>query len=381
MTATTPLDGLVVADFSRVLAGPLASMYLGDLGADVIKVEHPDGDDARRWGPPFVGPDSAYFMSANRNKRSIVLDLSVEENRKAALALVDRADVLMENFRPGTMDRLGLSYEELARRNPRLVYCSISGFGSGEGSRLAGYDFLVQAVGGLMSVTGEPDGPPMKVGVALVDVITGLHALIGVLAALHERRRTGRGQHVEVNLLSSLLASLVNQASTYLATGEVPVADGNRHPSIAPYESLTVGERQLAVAVGNDRQFRELARIAGAPELADDARFASNPARVDNRDELQERLEALLADRDVDELTAQLSAAGVPAGPVNDVAEAFKLATLLGLEPVVRIPSDARGEHPHVASPLSFSASAVSYRLPPPRLGEHTEVVLRWLQG
>jgi crotonobetainyl-CoA:carnitine CoA-transferase CaiB-like acyl-CoA transferase len=378
---SAPLDGLVVADFSRVLAGPLATMYLGDLGADVIKVEHPGGDDARRWGPPFVGEDSAYFMSANRNKRSIALDLSIEENRKAALALVDRADVLMENFRPGTMDRLGFSYEELSRRNPRLVYCSISGFGSGKGRQLAGYDFLIQAVGGLMSVTGEPDGTPMKAGVALVDVITGLHAMIGVLSALNQRQHTGRGQHVEVNLLSSLLASLVNQASTYLTTDEIPIAGGNRHPSIAPYESLAVGDRQLAVAVGNDRQFRELARVLGAPGLADDARFAGNAARVVNREELRARLEALLADRELDTVVAALSAAGVPAGPVNNVAEAFELATTLGLEPVVRIPSDARGEHPQVANPLTYSASAVSYRLPPPRLGEHTEEVLRWLQG
>jgi crotonobetainyl-CoA:carnitine CoA-transferase CaiB-like acyl-CoA transferase len=373
------MEGLVVADFSRVLAGPTATMFLGDLGADVVKVERPgSGDDSRAWGPPFVDGDSAYFVAANRNKRSVALDLTAETGRKAAIALVERADVLVENFRPGTMHRLGLGYEEAAERNPGLVYCSVSGFGHGEGARLAGYDFLVQAVGGLMSITGHPDGPPTKVGVALVDVMSGLHATIGILAALNERHRTGRGQRVSVNLLSSLLASMANQASTYLTTGTVPEALGNRHPSIAPYEALRVGDRMLVVAVGNDRQFGALCAVLGRPELAADPRFAHNADRVANRATLTAELEGLLAGHDVDEVTGRLTAAGVPAGPVNDLAAAFRLATELGLDPVV--PMSREGTPlPQAAHPIDFSGTGASYRLPPPRLGEHSSEILHWL--
>jgi crotonobetainyl-CoA:carnitine CoA-transferase CaiB-like acyl-CoA transferase len=376
---TGPLDGLVVADFSRVLAGPIATMLLGDLGADVIKVERPDGgDDARSWGPPFVHQQSTYFLAVNRNKRSISLDLASEEGRKLALALVDRADVLVENFRPGTMERLGLGYDQLAARNERLIYCSLSGFGRDKGARLAGYDLLVQAVGGLMSVTGQPDGLPTKVGVALVDVIAGLHATVGILAALAQRQRTGRGQRVEVNLLSSLLASMVNQASAYLNAGSVPRPLGNRHPSIAPYESLRVGDRLLVVAVGNDRQFAAMCRVLGKEELAHDPRFVRNADRVANRDELVAELERLLADWDVDEVVQALNDNGVPAGVVNDLAAAFRLAKDLGLEPTFSIPF-GEGSVTQVAHPIRYSSGAVSYRLPPPRLGEHNDDVLRWL--
>ncbi|NJC71414.1 CoA transferase [Planosporangium thailandense] len=376
---TGPLDGLVVADFSRVLAAPMATMLLGDLGADVIKVERPDGgDDSRAWGPPFAQDESTYFLTANRNKRSIALDLSSDEGRKVALALIDRADVLVENFRPGTMARLGLGYEELSARNVRLIYCSVSGFGQGKGARLAGYDFLVQAVGGLMSVTGQPDGPPTKVGVALVDVLSGLHATIGILAALEERRRTGRGQRVEVNLLSSLLASMVNQASAYLSAGVVPRALGNRHPSIAPYEALNVGDHTLVVAVGNDRQFAAMCRILGRPELSEDRRYASNADRVANRGDLVAELERLLSGRDVEQVVAELVDAGVPAGVVNDLAAAFQLARDLGLEPSFTMQFDG-GEVGQVAHPIHYSGAGVSYRRPPPRLGQHTDEVLHWL--
>jgi crotonobetainyl-CoA:carnitine CoA-transferase CaiB-like acyl-CoA transferase len=374
-----PLAGLVVADFSRVLSGPLATMLLGDLGAEVIKVEHPEGgDDTRSWGPPFVEDTTAYFLSANRNKRSIALDLRSDHGRKVALALADRADVLVENFRPGTMARLGLGYEELSARNPGLVYCSISGFGSGAGRDLAGYDFLVQAVGGLMSITGPEEGEPVKVGVALVDVVTGLHAVIGILAALQSRAETGTGQQVELNLLSSLLASLVNQASSFVTAGVVPGPMGDRHPSIVPYQTLNAADRPFAVAVGNDRQFRAFSAALGLPQLADDVRFCRNAARVENRLELIELLEPVLASRPASHWLERLEAAGVPSGPINDLGEAFALAERLGLSPVVQVPGEGGRVH-QLANPISLSQTPPAYRLAPPRHGEHTREVLEWL--
>lgn len=273
------LSGIVVADFGRVLAGPYMTMLLADLGADVIKIERPgSGDDTRAWGPPFAGGEATYFLGVNRNKRSVTLDLTDPGDLAAARAIVDRADVLVENFRPGTMEKLGLGYEDVRAGNPGLVYCSVTGFGTGEGARLPGYDLLVQAMGGLMSVTGEPDGEGTKAGVALVDVITGLHAGLGVLAALRHRERTGEGQRVEVSLLSSLLSALTNQAAAHLGAGVVPRAMGNRHPSIAPYEVFEAADRPMVLAVGNDRQFRALCERLGLPGLAGDARFATNTA-------------------------------------------------------------------------------------------------------
>jgi crotonobetainyl-CoA:carnitine CoA-transferase CaiB-like acyl-CoA transferase len=370
-----PLEGLVVADFSRVLAGPFATMLLGDLGADVIKVEHPGGgDETRAWGPPFAHGHSTYFLAVNRNKRSVALDLKDEHGRRAARALAGRADVLVENFKAGSMERLGLGHEELARDNPGLVWCSISGFGRGAGAELPGYDFLVQAMSGLMSITGPAGGEPTKVGVAVVDVLTGLYAFGGVLAALRERDRTGRGQRVEVSLLGSALASLVNQASSYLCTGRPPRAMGNRHPSITPYETLATADRPLVVAVGNDGQFARLCRVLGVPEAAADPRFATNAVRVANRDDLAATLEGALAARGAAEWVAALGEAGVACGLVNDVGEAFALAERLGLEPV----ADAGGI-PQVADPIGLSATPASYRLAPPALGEHTAEVLGWL--
>jgi crotonobetainyl-CoA:carnitine CoA-transferase CaiB-like acyl-CoA transferase len=370
-----PLEGLVVADFSRVLAGPFATMLLGDLGADVIKVEHPDGgDETRAWGPPFHGEDSTYYLAVNRNKRSVALDLKDEQGRRAARALAGRADVLVENFKAGALERLGLGFEELGRDNPRLVWCSISGFGREAGAELPGYDFLVQAMSGLMSITGPPGGEPTKVGVALVDVLTGLYAFGGVLAALRERDRTGRGQRVEVSLLGSALASLVNQASSYLCTGRPPRAMGNRHPSITPYETLATADRPLVVAVGNDGQFARLCRVLGVPEAAADPRFATNADRVGHRDELAALLERALAARGAADWVAALAGAGVPCGLVNDVGEAFALAERLGLGAVVEA-----GGVPQVANPIRLPSSPSSYRLAPPALGEHTAEVLRWL--
>jgi len=331
-----PLEGLVVADFSRVLAGPFATMLLGDLGADVVKVEHPaGGDETRGWGPPWYRDHSTYYLAVNRNKRSVALDLRTGAGRRAARALAARADVLVENFKAGAAERLGLGYEEVGRDNPGLVWCSISGFGRGPGADLPGYDFLVQSMSGLMSITGPAGGEPTKVGVALVDVLTGLYAFGGVLAALRERDRTGRGQRVEVSLLGSALASLVNQASSYLCTGRPPRAMGNRHPSITPYETLATADRPLVVAVGNDGQFARLCRVLGLPEAAADPRFATNADRVRHRDELAALLEQALAARGAADWVAAVADAGVPCGLVNDVGEAFAQAEPLGLGAVV----------------------------------------------
>src|SRR5919106_1197437 len=296
MTASTgPLDGLLVADFSRVLAGPYASMLLGDLGADVIKVERPGtGDDTRAWGPPWRDGESTYYLGLNRNKRSVVLDLADAGDRELARRLGERADVLLESFRPGLMASWGLDGVSLRAVNPRLVSCSVTAFGSGEQARgMPGYDFLLQAMGGLMSVTGEPDGRPLKVGAALIDLVCGLLAANGIQAALAERARTGRGRQVEVSLMDSALASLLNQGSAWVSGGAVPSRRGNRHPSIVPYETYEAADRPFAVAVGNDRLFARLCEAVGRPELAADERFVSNEARVANVDALGERLESV----------------------------------------------------------------------------------------
>jgi crotonobetainyl-CoA:carnitine CoA-transferase CaiB-like acyl-CoA transferase len=360
-----------------VLAGPFATMLRGDVGADEVMDEHESGGELTScWGAPSYRDASTYYLAVNRNKRSAALDLKTDAGRRAARALATRADVLVENFKAGAAERLGLGYKEVGRDNPGLVWCSISGFGRGPGADLPGYDFLVQAMSGLMSITGPAGGEPTKVGVALVDVLTGLYAFGGVLAALRERDRTGRGQRVEVSLLGSALASLVNQASSYLCTGKPPRAMGNRHPSITPYETLATADRPLVVAVGNDGQFARLCRVLGVPGAATDPRFATNADRVTNRDALAELLERALAAREASDWVAALSEAGVPCGLVNDVGEAFALAERLGLEPVA-----AAGGIPQVANPIRLSSAPASYRLAPPALGEHTAEVLGWLAG
>jgi crotonobetainyl-CoA:carnitine CoA-transferase CaiB-like acyl-CoA transferase len=383
VSAHTPgaLSGLVVADFSRVLAAPYATMLLADLGADVVKVERPGvGDDTRAWGPPYAGGTATYFLSVNRNKRSLALNLADPTDQATALELVRRADVLVENFRPGTMGRYGLSYDQVREVNPRVVYCSITGFGAGKGAALPGYDLLAQAVGGLMSVTGPAPGQPVKAGVAVVDVLTGLHAAVGILAALRAREVTGEGQLVEVNLLGTLLSSLVNQSVAYTAGGTVPGIMGNRHPSISPYEVYPTADHPMVVAVGNDRQFAAFCRGLGAAELADDSRFASNPDRVANVDALHEAITARLTTQPAAAWFEILSPLGVPCGPVNDLAGAFDFAEGLGLD--VRVPV---GEGDHgvtvVANPIGLSAAPATYRLPPPALGEHTIELREWLAG
>ena len=364
------LDGVRVADFSRVLAAPYATMLLADLGAEVIKVERPGvGDETRAWGPPWSDEGEAtYFLSVNRNKESRVIDLASPEGRQAALDLVAECDVVIDNFRSGTMERLGLGPDDLLARHPGLVVCSVTGFGSGEGASLPGYDLVVQAVGGLMSVTGSEESGPMKAGVALVDVITGLHATIGIQAALRHRDRTGEGQRVEVNLLSSMLSAMVNQASAYVVTGQVPQAMGNLHPSIAPYELLTTADRPLAVAAANDKLFALLAEGIGRPELALDPRFARNPDRVAHRRVLVAELEDVLREQPADHWFEVLSGLGVPCGPINDLQQAFDLADRLGLQPVHEIAAPGRPPVRTVAHPITLSRTPATYRTPPPLL-------------
>ncbi|MEI7779865.1 MAG: CoA transferase [Actinomycetes bacterium] len=381
MSSTGPLSGILIADFSRVLAGPYATMLLADLGADVIKVERPGaGDDTRAWGPPYAADGMAtYFAGVNRNKRSVTLDLSDAADRARAVELSRRADVLVENFKPGTMERLGLGYDELCAINPRLVYASITGFGTGTGRDLPGYDLMVQAVGGLMSVTGPDPEHPTKVGVALVDVVTGLHASVGILAALRHRDETGEGQRVEVSLLTSLLSGLVNQASGYVEAGVLPQAMGNAHPSISPYEVYATADRPMAIAVGNDGQFRTFVEQLGRLELAADPRFATNPLRVQHRAELKELLELAMAARGAAEWFDLFSAVGVPCGPINDLAGAFELAQRLGLDAIVEIEQPGSAASRQVANPIKLSASPATYRTAPPALGADQQEFLDWL--
>jgi crotonobetainyl-CoA:carnitine CoA-transferase CaiB-like acyl-CoA transferase len=352
-------------------------MTLGDLGADVVKVERPDGgDDTRAWGPPFVEQGATYYLGLNRNKRSVVLDLKDPADLALARELCDRADVVVESFRPGTSDRLGLGYDDVARSNPGVVYCSISAFGSGErAATLPGYDLLLQAISGLMSVTGEPDGRPLKVGAPLIDVMCGLHATIGVLAALRARERGGSGQRVEVSLMDTALAGLLNQASAHVNTGGVPARLGNRHPSITPYETFAAADGDFAVAVGNDTIYARLCDVIGRPELATDERFATNAARLEHRDALAVELESAFAAAPAAQWVLALGEAGVPAGPINDVAEAFAFAEGLGLQPV-----DETDGVRTVRSPLRLGATPAVVSRRPPRLGEHSDEIRAWLR-
>jgi crotonobetainyl-CoA:carnitine CoA-transferase CaiB-like acyl-CoA transferase len=370
-----PLEGILVADFSRVLAGPLAAMLLGDLGADVIKVERPDGgDDTRAWGPPWHAGESTYYLGLNRNKRSIALDLASAEDRALARELGARADVLIESFRPGLIASWGLDGDSLrAAGNPGLVSCSVTAFGttSDEATALPGYDFLLQAMGGLMAVTGEPDGRPLKAGTAVVDLVCGLLAANGIQAALVERTRTGAGRHVEVSLMDSALTCLLNQGSAWVAAGVRGRRRGNRHPSIVPYETYETADRQIAVAVGNDRMFARLCDVVGLPA---DERFATNESRVAHADELASALEARLRAHPAEHWLAALRAAKVPAGPINGIDEAFALASELGMEP-----SQTVDGVPLVNPPLRLDGERPPIRHRPPRLDEHGDDLRAWL--
>jgi crotonobetainyl-CoA:carnitine CoA-transferase CaiB-like acyl-CoA transferase len=371
-----PLDGLLIADFSRILAGPYATMLLADLGAQVIKVESPAGDDTRTWMPPVRDGVSTYYLGINRNKRSIALDLKDPDDLAIAQKLAARADVMIENFRPGGLKRFGLDYDTVAAGNAKIVYASISGFGTGKGANYPGYDLMVQAISGLMSLTGDPDGSPYRAGISVFDVMAGLHANIGILAALHQRADTGHGQHVEVNLLSSALSGLVNHSSGYVAGGTVPYRMGNAHPSLFPYEPLPTADGELIVIAGNDGQFRKLCQVLDLPELPDDPRFGRNQDRTANREELRPLLVERLTKRTRDEWFRELLAAGVPCAPINTIDEGVALAEELGLDPVVTV-----GGVPGVRNPITFSATPASYQLPPPGLDEHGEEIRAWLTG
>ena len=373
-----PLAGILVADLSRVLAGPYCTMLLADLGAEVVKVEGPGGDDTRRWTPPTYDGDATYYLSINRNKRSIALDFGDAEDLALAHELAARADVVIENFKPGGLRRFGLDYDAVRAMNDAVVYCSISGFGDAEGSGLAGYDLIVQAVSGLMSVTGEPEGEGTKAGVAVVDVITGLHSAVAILAALRHRSATGEGQHLKANLLSSALSGLVNHTAAYLLTGESPTRMGNQHPSLYPYEPFPTKEGRLVVAAGNDTQFRVLCNALGVPQLPDDPRFASVGERTSNRDELRPLLYEAFAARTSQEWFDILSVLGIPCGPINTIGEGVQLADRLGLDPVTQVADDVRSM-PMLRHPVSFSATPPRYVLPPPALDQHGDEIRRWL--
>lgn len=374
-----PLAGLLVADFSRVLAGPYATMLLADMGAEVVKVEGPAGDDTRSWQPPVRGDVATYYLGVNRNKRSIALDLKDAGDAAVAQELARRADVVIENFRTGGLARFGLDYETVSATNPRVVYASITGFGAQPGgAELPGYDLIVQAISGLMSLTGHPDGEPYRAGISVFDVMAGLHATIGVLSALNLRHETGRGQHVEVNLLSSALSGLVNHASAFVAGGVVPFRMGNSHPSLFPYEPLECADGDLIVTAGNNGQFRKLVEVLGVPELADDPRFARNEDRTANRDQLRPLLVERLRTRSKREWFDAIIAAGVPCGPINTVDQGVAFAESIGLDPVVTVGEGAAGV-PSVRHPITFSATPADYRLPPPGLDEHGAELRRWL--
>ncbi len=381
--APAPLDGLVVADLSRVLAGPYCSMLLADLGATVIKVESAAGDDTRSWNPPDAEGVATYYLSINRNKRSMIADYRDPDDVALIHELFRRSDIVLENFKVGGLDKYRLDYETARDINPRLIYLSISGFGTAEGAGLPGYDLVVQAVSGLMSLTGDPDGPAYRAGISVFDVITGLHGLVGVMAALEQRHRTGEGQHVEVNLLSSALSGLVNQTAAYTAGGVVPNRMGNAHPSVYPYLPLPAKDRDVIVAVGNDRQFRSLCEILGRPELGDDPRFALNSDRAENRAELRPMLEEELAKWTADDLFLKLNHAGVPCGPINTIAEGVELAERLGLHPRLTLGTDGTGAVGGpvdvIRHPIDFSAATPRRDLAPPALGEHSDEVRRWL--
>ncbi|MEV7693284.1 CaiB/BaiF CoA-transferase family protein [Microbacterium sp. NPDC089189] len=375
---TGPLAGLLVADFSRVLAGPFSTQILGDLGADVIKVEAPAGDETRGWRPPERDGVSTYYLGINRNKRDIVLDFRDPDDRALAQELAARADIVIENFKPGGLAKYGLDYDSVAATNPAVVYASISGFGSREGAALPGYDLIVQAMSGLMSLTGDPDGQPYRSGVSVFDIMTGMQATIGLLAALRHRDLTGDGQHIEVNLLSTAISAMANHSSTVVAGGEVPYRMGNAHASLFPYEPLPASDGDLIVVAANDAQFAKLATAIGLPDLPTDDRFDSSYKRNVNRGELRPLLVEALAARTKDEWFDVLTAAGIACGPINTLDDGIALAERLGLEPVITV-GHGRREVPMIRNAISFSLTPPSYDAPPPLLNEHDEEIRSWL--
>jgi formyl-CoA transferase len=376
-----PLQNIRVLDLSRVLAGPYCTMVLGDLGAEVIKVEPPDGDETRGWGPPFAGGESAYYLCVNRNKRGMVVDLKTEAGRSILRELAMQSDVLVENFRPGTLKKFGLDFETLHEIHPRLVYCSISGFGqTGTLRDKPGYDFMIQAMGGIMSVTGEPDGEPMKVGVAVADLFAGQNAVIAILSALQARTLTGEGQHIDIALFDSQLGWLANVASNFLISGKNPKRYGNAHANIVPYQSFQASDSWFVVAVGNDKQFEALCRVIEMPELSSNSKFATNSARVEDREELISILKPIFMKKTVGEWLA-LIGGQFPCGPINNLEQVFSMSHVKEREMLVEMEHPTIGALPLVGSPLKMGGTPVAYRLPPPLMGEHTNEILTSLLG
>jgi crotonobetainyl-CoA:carnitine CoA-transferase CaiB-like acyl-CoA transferase len=373
-----PLEGVVIADFTRILAGPLCTMVLADLGAEVIKIERPGtGDDTRTWGPPFVGDDAAYFLSINRNKKSIELDLADPDDFETVLQIVERSDVLVENFRSGVMTKFGLGYEDLKEDHPELVYCSMRAFLHEHQRDLPGYDLLMQAISGFMSVTGEAGGEPMKMGVAILDVVAGLYGAIAIMAALRDRSRGGRGGQTEVGLFEASVASLVNQAANYLASNEVPVAAGNAHPNIVPYQAFPAADGRFVLAAANDKLFRAACIAMDRDDLLQDPRFASNSARVEHRDELIAEMDRVFRSGKVDTWVDAFVRAGVPAAPVRAIDEVF--ASVEGAGMLVDVEDAHRGDLKLVRSPIRFLGSDSDSATPPPVLGEHQDEIRRWI--
>jgi len=376
-----PLQNIRVLDLSRVLAGPYCTMVLGDLGAEVIKVEPPEGDETRGWGPPFAGGESAYYLCVNRNKRGMVVNLKTDEGREILRELARQCDVIVENFRPGTLKKFGLDFETLQSLNPGLVYCSISGFGqTGSLRDKPGYDFMIQAMGGIMSITGEPNGEPMKVGVAVADLFAGQNAVIAILAALQARSVTGGGQHLDIALFDSELGWLANVASSYLVSGNEPRRYGNAHANIVPYQSFQARDGWLVVAVGNDKQFESFCRVIGRAELASDSRFQTNKLRVENRDGLIEILKPIFMEKNVNEWLG-LIGEQFPCGPINTFEQVFSMPHVKEREMLVEMEHPTIGALPLVGSPLKMGGTPVNYRLPPPLMGQHTKDVLKEVLG
>ena len=387
-----PLTGIKVFDLTRILAGPTCTQLLGDLGAEVYKIERPgQGDDTRKWGPPYLknadGSESdtaAYYLSSNRNKRSCTLDISQPEGQELARKMIAQCDILVENFKVGGLRKFGLDYDSVKAVRPDIIYCSVTGFGqTGPYAPRAGYDYLAQGAGGIMSLTGEPDGEPMKVGVGIADVMCGMYASSAILAALYHRTRTGEGQYIDLALLDTQVAWLVNEGLNYLTSGQIPRRQGSEHPNIVPYKVLPASDGYFILAVGNDRQFQRFCAFAGAPELAEDLRFLTNRARVENREALYALLPDLTIKKSQEEWISGLEGLGVPAGPVNNLEQVFSDPHILkrGMKIAVPDPTTAKGEVDLIGNPIHFSSTKVEYRRPPPRVGQHTDEVLEELLG
>lgn len=378
MSDAAPLEDVLVVDMTRILAGPYASMWLGDLGAEIIKVEEPDsGDTSRGYGPPFVGEDSAYFMSVNRNKKSLTVDFTTDEGRRILRDLIEDADVLLENYRPGTLEKYDLDYESVRELNPEIVYTSLSGFGQdGPWSDKAGLDLTVQGLGGLMDLTGDPDGEPRRVGLAVSDLVSGIYAATGTVSALYHRRRTGEGQQVDVSLLDSMVSLLSYQASRYFATDEVPERMGNSHPSIAPYETFETEDGHLNLALVNDGLFESFCSLIGRESLANDERFENNASRVENREELHEILQEVFRRKTTEEWLEILDEADVPAGPVQDLEEVFEHPQVRARDMLRNLSEVGGPDFEQTGIPVKFSESPGDLQGPPPKLGEHTDEVL-----